>query len=116
MADMLRNGFEWLEQMRAAHCSSPVNYEHNGNVLVVNATIGKTDYEVATDGDISVGSHVIDFLVTAADLGFTPEPGDRIEADGVSYEVMAIGEDTKGWRSSDPTRRTYRIHTRQTNQ
>ena len=61
--------------------------------LVVNAAIGKTDYQVAADGDITVGSHVVDFLVTAADLGFTPDPGERVEADGVWYELKALRGD-----------------------
>jgi len=112
---MLKAGLEWLEQMRKAHCSSPVTYMHDGDAYAVNATIGKTDYDVATESGLSIGSHVIDFLITVADLPFQPEIGDRIEYDGLWHEVMALGDDIRGWRWSGPTHSTYRIHTRQTN-
>jgi len=114
MTDILRKGAEWLEQQRKSFCSSPVLYEHNGQSATVNATWGKTDYEIVGESGMTVGSHVIDFLITAADLDFEPEPGDEIEADGVRYEVMPLGDDVRGWRWSDPFRKTYRIHTRQT--
>jgi hypothetical protein len=113
MADLLRQGAAWLEQMRTAHCSSPVEYRRNGDVHPVQATFGRTAYEVADESGLTVGSHVWDFLILAAALpGVEPEPGDLIVANGRRYEVMALGEDTKGWRWSDPYRTTYRIHTR----
>jgi len=116
MTDLLRQGAQWLEQMRREHCSSPVNYEHDGSIYAVNATVGKTDYDVATDSGLSIGAHVVDFIITAADLPFEPEVGDRIELDGLWHEVMALGDDIRGWRWSDPYRATYRIHTRHVNQ
>src|SRR5690554_6438152 len=112
MADLLRQGAAWLEQMRAAHCSSPVEYRRNSDVHPVQATFGCTSYEVADESGLTVGSHVWDFLILADDLGFKPEAGDTIVANGRQHEVMALGEDTKGWRWSDPYRITYRIHTK----
>ena len=100
--------------MRAKHCSSPVSYEHGGSIYAVTATVGKTDYDVATESGLSIGAHVTDFIIAAADLPFEPEIGDRIELDGTWHEVMALGDDIKGWRWSDPYRKAYRIHTRQT--
>jgi len=115
VADLLRQGAAWLEQMRTAHCSSPVEYRHGDEAHEVQATFGRTSYEVAdeTGGGLTVGAHVWDFLILADALGTEPEPGDLIVADGHRFEVMALGEDFRGWRWSDPYRTTYRIHTRE---
>lgn len=111
--NMLRRGSVWLEQMRNEHLTEPVAYDRDGDVVTVNATYGRTEYEVASESGLTVGAHAWDFLIAADALGFEPEPGDTIEANGVRYEVMALGDDVKGWRWSDPYRQTYRIHTRQ---
>ena len=112
MPDMLRRGSEWLEQMRTKHASSPVEYRRAGQPAVpVGATFGKTDYEVADEAGLTVGSHVWDFLVLADDLGFEPQAGDLIAAVGRKYEVMNLGSEGC-WRFSDSFRQTYRIHTR----
>lgn len=114
MSDLLRQGSQWLEQMRAAHCSSAVTYRRVGRPDVsVNATFGKTDYEVTDESGFTTGANVWDFLITASDLsGFEPIPGDVIVADGRRFEVLALGSDVKGWRWSDPYRQAYRIHTK----
>lgn len=114
MADLLRKGSQWLEQMRTTHLSSPVTYRRSGAAdLLINATFGKTDYEVADESGLTTGAHVWDFLVLAAALpGIEPRPGDVIVADGRRFEVLALGNDVKGWRWSDPYRQTYRIHTK----
>jgi len=111
VGDLLREGSQWLEQMRTSHCSSPVEYRHDPDAFAVNATYGKTDFEVADESGLTVQSHVWDFLILADELGFEPEPGDVIAADGRRYEVMNLGGDGC-WRWSDPYRQTYRIHTK----
>ena len=111
MNDLLRQGIEWLEQQRTAHCSSPVIYHRDITEYPVNATFGKTDFEVADESGLTIGSHVWDFLILAADLGIEPEAGDVIAADGRRFEVMNLGGDGC-WRWSDPYRQTYRIHTK----
>jgi hypothetical protein len=100
--------------MRAAHCSSAVIYRRAGQPDVsINATFGKTKYEVTDESGFTMGAHVWDFLITATALpGIEPQPGDVIVADGRKFEVMALGSDVKGWRWSDPYRQTYRIHTK----
>ena len=111
--DLLRKGSQWLEQMRTTHCSSLVEYRQPPQVVTVNATYGQTQYEIASDTGATVGAHVWDFLITASELPeIEPEPGDVIAADGRQYEVMAFGDDVRGWRWSDPYRQTYRIHTK----
>ena len=116
MADLLRQGSQWLEQMRTTHLSSPVTYRRSGAAdLLINATFGKTNYEVADESGLTTGGHVWDFLISAVDLpDIEPVPGDVIVAEGRRFEVMPLGQDTggRGWRWSDPYRQTYRIHTK----
>lgn len=111
MTDLLKEGSAWLEQQRTAHCSSQVSYFVGAAETVLNATFGKTDFEVA-DESVTTISQVWDFLILAADLGFDPAPGHVIVTGGRKYEVMQFGSDAKGWRWSDPYRETYRIHTK----
>ena len=118
MGDLLRQGGQWLEQQRTAHCSSQVTYRREATELVVNATFGRTEYEVEDEGSgggLRVGAQVTDFLILADDLSPVfdePEAGDQIVADGRVYEVLAFGPDLRGWRWSDPYRTTMRIHTK----
>ena len=111
MPDLLRQGNQWLESMRETHCSSPVEYRRPPDAVTVNATYGKTDFEVADESGLTIGSHVWDFLILADALGIEPEAGDVIATDGRRYEVMNLGGEGC-WRWSDPYRQTYRIHTK----
>jgi hypothetical protein len=114
MTDLLRQGSEWLESMRERHCSSQVTYRREAVELVVNATFGRTEYEVEDDYGLRVGAQVTDFLILADDLSPTfdePEAGDQIVADGRLYEVMPLSGQGH-WRWSDPYRTTMRIHTK----
>jgi hypothetical protein len=114
MGDLLRQGSQWLEQQRSAHCSSPVTYRRGETEATFDATFGRTEYEVEDDYGLTVAAHVTDFLVAAVDFAPVfgePQPGDRIVADGVVYEVMSLGNQGP-WRWSDPYRTTMRIHTK----
>ena len=114
MGDLLRQGSQWLEQQRTAHCSSQVIYRRDVTELLVNATFGRTEYEVEDEYGLRVGAQVTDFLILADDLSPTfdePEAGDQIVADGRLYEVMPLsGQGHCRW--SDPYRTTMRIHTK----
>ena len=112
MTDLLRPGSQWLEQMRTAHCSSPVEYRRSPDAVTVNATYGRTRVEVADESGLTVQSAIWDFLILADELGLEPESGDVIAADGRRYEVMNLGGEGC-WRWSDPYRTTLRIHTRE---
>jgi len=112
VTDLLRQGSQWLEQMRTAHCSSPVEYRREPDAVTVSATYGRTEAEVADESGLTVTSHVWDFLILADELALEPEPGDVIATDGRRYEVMNLGGEGC-WRWSDPYRQTYRIHTRE---
>lgn len=112
MGDLLRQGSQWLEQQRTAHCSSQVDYRRPPDAYTVNATYGKTDVEVADESGLTITAGVWDFLILADELpGIEPEPGDVIAANGRRYEVMNLGGQDC-WRWSDPYRQTYRIHTK----
>ena len=115
MTDLLKQGAEWLEEKRAALLSSPVTYRRGDQEAMFAATFGRTDYEVEDDTGVRVTGHVADFLVAAEDfvpVFGTPEPGDRIAAEGAIFEVMSLAGQVH-WRWSDPYRSTLRIHTRE---
>ena len=121
MGDLLRQGVQWLEQQRATHCSSPVTYRRpsagsgQATEAVIEATFGRTRYEVEDEHGLRVGAEVIDFLVSAevfAPMFGEPEAGDQIVTDGVVYEVMDLAGQGH-WRWSDPYRTTMRIHTKE---
>ena len=121
MGDLLRQGGQWLEQMRRAHCSSPVTYRRPGGTggpveVELPATLGRTEYEVEDEYGVRIAAHSTDFLVSAEDFTptfGTPEAGDQVIADGTVYEVMSLAGQGH-WRWSDPTRRTLRIHAKET--
>jgi len=112
VADLLRQGAQWLEQMRTAHCSSPVEYRRPPEFWTVQATFGKTGFEVADESGLTIKAQVWDFLILADALpGIEPEPGDVIAVNRRKYEVVNLGGEGC-WRWSDPYRQTYRIHTK----
>ena len=111
MADMFHDGLTWLAQQLNQHCASPVEYRRGDEPFFVNATFGKTDIEIADESGLTISSFVWDFLINADALGFEPEAGDVIVANGRQYEVMNLTGDGP-WRFSDPYRTTLRIHTK----
>jgi len=115
VTDLLRQGSQWLGDMLKEHASSPVTYRRGETELEVNATFGRTEYEVEDDYGLRVGAEVTDFLILAADFATTfsePEAGDQIVADGVVFEVMSLAGQGH-WRWSDPHRTTMRIHAKE---
>lgn len=92
--------------------TSPVEYRRVGqSAIEVQATFGKTDYEVADDHGATIAASMIDFLILAEVLGIEPEAGDVIAANNRRYEVMNLAGESC-WRWSDPYRTTLRIHTK----
>jgi len=115
VGDLLRQGGQWLEQQRTAHCSSQVTYRREAAELQVDATFGRTEYDVEDEHGLRVGAQVTDFLILAevfSPLFDEPQAGDQIVADGVVYEVMNLAGQGH-WRWSDPYRTTMRIHTKE---
>jgi hypothetical protein len=112
VADLLQQGSQWLHQQRTAHMAGSVLYRRAGQADAdVRATFGRTEFEVADESGLTINGQVWDYLILAEELGFDPEPGDIIVANGRRYEAMNLsGEGC--WRWSDPYRQTYRIHTK----
>jgi hypothetical protein len=115
MTDMLQNGLSWLEQQRSQFMAETVTYKSGDISLQINATPGKTHYQVNDDTGMSVAAEVMDFIVLAADLHLpdgVPDSGDTIQTARALYEVMYMAGDGY-WRYSDPYGLAIRIHTRQ---
>ena len=120
MGNMLENGDAWLADQLKTHASMEVTFVRDLEQVLVQATIGKTEFEIDDGSGIVERFQSRDYLIHAADLVLggsesLPEPGDRIqETQGgqtFTYEVMAPG-DQPCWRYSDPFRRLLRIHTK----
>ncbi len=115
MADLLRQGSQWLGDMLKEHASSPVTYRRGETELALTATFGRTQYEVEDEYGLRVGAEVTDFLILAADFAPTfgePEAGDQITTDVTVFEVMSLAGQGH-WRWSDPHRTVMRIHAKE---
>ena len=121
MGDMLKDASDWLEDKRKEHASSAVTYHRGTFQVAVQATIGRTVFEIDNGFGILEKTESRDYLILAEDLVLNtvrtlPQRGDRIrEADGETvyvYEVLAPGKEPH-YRFSDPYRKTLRIHTKQ---
>jgi hypothetical protein len=118
MTDLLEEGAQWLVGMFQRHATRPVSYRRGVDSATLQATIGRTVFQVVdqvSQAVLSVESR--DYLVATADLaaaGFgVPRAGDRVhEVQGLAeyvYEVMAPGQEPC-WRYADPYRLQLRIH------
>ena len=121
MADLLQTGSDWLEGMRAEHATRSVTYHRGGDSVQVQATVGKTIFEIDNGYGILEKVESRDYLILTADLVINaqeilPQRGDQVkETVGnktYTYEVMAPGKEPH-YRFSDPYRKTLRIHTKQ---
>lgn len=122
MGDLLRQGSQWLAGVLNQHAASPVTYRRGEIELELQATFGRTEYEVEDGYGLRVAAHVTDFLILAADLTPAfgePEAGDQIVAlaaasgQAAVFEVMGFAGQGH-WRWSDPARTLMRIHTKET--
>jgi hypothetical protein len=99
----------------------PVVYVRGVESVEVQATVGRTEFDVDDGTGATIHTQSRDYLITAIDLMLggdvtLPKRGDVIrEAQGTSvfvHEVVAPG-DEPAWRYSDPYRHTLRVHTKQ---
>ncbi|HOD83747.1 MAG TPA: hypothetical protein PKG77_20190 [Phycisphaerae bacterium] len=121
MADLLQTACDWLGGMRLKHASQSVTYCRGESSVEAQATLGRTDYEVADESGLTVQAVATDFLISAEQIVLDgvqtlPRPGDRIRLgdDGqvTVYEVLDLAGGGH-YRPSDPYGRTLRIHTKQ---
>ena len=120
MTDLLEQGAAWLDDQRVKHMSRAVVYCRGDDSAEVQATIGRTVFEIDNGTGVLEKTESRDFLVSTAELTLAGEEtlplrGDRIrETDAAQvfvYEVMAPGREPH-WRYCDPYRKTLRIHTK----
>ena len=118
---MLKDGSDWLEEKRTEHASRAVTYHRGLFEVEVQATIGKTVFEIDDGTGILEKVESRDYLVPAAELVLggsqvLPERGDRIRVtDGQTvhvYEVMSPGGEMSHYEPSGPYRKAWRIHTK----
>ncbi|MCX5682853.1 MAG: hypothetical protein NT049_04120, partial [Planctomycetota bacterium] len=109
MADLLQQGAAWLEGMRHKHDSRPVTYRRGEQDIALNATVGRSMFQVVTADGVVEQVERRDYLIRACDLVLggavvLPQVGDRIRetvGDKVQvYEVMGAGQE-KHFRPSD---------------
>jgi len=120
VTDLLEQGAEWLAGMFQRHATRSISYRRGVNSAALQATIGRTVFQIADQlSSVVLSVESRDYLVATEDLaaaGFgLPQAGDRIhEAQGLTeyvYEVMAPGQEPC-WRFADPYRLQLRIHTK----
>lgn len=114
--DLIDRGAKWLAGKRAAVLVREVTYRVNGGAtLQVEATIGRTEFEVVTASGLVERIESRDFIVAAGVLGGDPKRGDRIvETDGVTawtYEALSMPGQSH-WRWADASRTAVRIFTK----
>ena len=68
MTDLLQTGSDWLADQLKAHASRSVNYSRGAESIQVDATIGKTEFEIEDDAGVVQRIESRDFLIHAADL------------------------------------------------
>ena len=120
MVNMLEHGAAWLADQLKTHASTEVVYQRGADQVTVNATIGKTEFEIDDGSGLIQRVQSRDYLIQAVDLQLGGSPalpvaGDRIrETVGDKthvYEVMAPGKEPH-YRYSDPFRKVLRIHSK----
>ena len=96
-----------------------VAYTRGAETVAVTATRGATGWDrEAPYGGVRTGDRSTDWLIVAADLvvggnTITPERGDTIAVDGITFRVMPFGEGNQLWAYHDRDRTILRIHTKE---
>ncbi len=118
MSNLFEQGAAWLADQLKTHGSTAVVYQRGALQATVQATIGKTEFEIDDGSGVVQRFQSRDYLIQTADLTLggvqtLPVAGDRIrETVGDQtfvYEVLAPGNEPH-FRYSDPFRKLLRIH------
>ena len=101
MADLLSTSSDWLQDQRHKHLARTVTYIRGPSSVELQATAGRTSFEVVDENGILQEHESRDWLVRAEDLvldglKIKPRPGDVVSETlgGVThkYTVMSPGE------------------------
>ncbi len=122
--DMLNSATAWLAEQFADHASRKVRYERDGSFGLLDATLGRTEYQ-ENDGEGVVTKWTdCDFIFPAEQLALggkrtEPQEGDEVHVldknDSITrtYEVMPI-PDQQCFRYCDSFRHGIRVHAKLT--
>lgn len=121
MADMLKDGADWLGDQEKTNAGQSVTYtRRNVTPATLTATIGDTRAEHQDQSGVTLEIRHRDFLIHTADLEaaslYPPKRGDQITVTVGSetqiFELLPLG--TEGvFRVSDPGGKRVRIHAKQ---
>lgn len=120
MADLLKTGSDWLQDMQATHVSQTVTYARGVYSVELAATVGARPRESLDANGQLIVADVVDFLIHKADLVLNgsatlPARGDTItDAAGQVHEVLPPGTGEDHYRFSDAYGRRLRVHTKRT--
>ena len=119
MADLINGALQWLDGMRHKHATRPVTYSRGPDSITIQATVGRSVFQVlSSEGAVGTVERR-DYIVRAADLVFSgavtlPQVGDRVrETVGTQvqeYEVVETGQEPH-YRKVDPAGTALRVHT-----
>jgi hypothetical protein len=120
MSNLFEQGARWLADQLKTHASTEVVYQRGAEQVAVQATIGKTEFEIDDGSGVIQRFQTRDYLIQTEELVLggvptLPVAGDRIrETVGNQtfvYEVLAPGNEPH-FRYSDPFRKVLRIHSK----
>lgn len=121
MANLLRDGMDWLTGKLIEHAGESITYSRGRSSVSITATVGKTLLKLADEYGTRVEWADQDFLIRAADLvldgeAVEPQRGDTVRwaRGGTTYvfEVLAPGNEP-AWRWADEHRTMYRVHAKE---
>lgn len=116
MADLLRTGSDFLQDMQKTHVSQLVTYERGAYSVDVYATVATKPRETLDAAGQVVIADQTDFLIHTADLilnsvAVLPARGDTItDQNGDEWQVLPAVAGEDHWRYSDAYKRRLRIH------
>jgi hypothetical protein len=119
VADLIGNSLKWLDGMRHKHATRPVTYIRGLGAINIQATVGRSVFQIVSGEGAAETVERRDYIVRAADLIFggvvtLPQVGDRVReilgGQIQEYEVVATGQEPH-YRKSDPDGMALRVHT-----
>lgn len=112
--DMLQSGAAWLDSARHEYMTTPISYRRDNLESSIRATRGRSSFQLVDASGFARELVVRDYIIRDVDLAAfgLPEDGDRIEDDGVVFEVRPV-ESAPAWEWADSTRTSFRVHTRE---
>jgi len=121
MADLLKQGAEWLAGQLASHAAQQCVYHQVGNQSAIgyefSATLSETEFEFQDEAGYVTRFQTRDFVAPAAGFrtrfgpAFEPQDGDWIEDGGKKYELVKANGN-QCFRFNDSHRVSYRFHTK----